>query len=170
MFEKLLVAVNGSACAQQALDLAISLARQDGAALAICCVVDPIPAMWASSSGPTAERAIERAEEDACAAAGDAIAKAEAFGLAVRRFVREGDAASEIVACASECGADAIVMGTHGWTGIKRAMMGSVAEAVLHSAPCPVIVVRERAQIPVVEEASGMAAKIAGGASRSGTP
>jgi nucleotide-binding universal stress UspA family protein len=52
-----------------------------------------------------------------------------------------GRAAPEIVAYAKKIGADLIVMGTHGRGGIEHALLGSVAERVVHHSPCPVLVV-----------------------------
>jgi nucleotide-binding universal stress UspA family protein len=54
-----------------------------------------------------------------------------------------GDPAGEIVRIAAEEGAEMIVLGTHGRTGVTRLLMGSVAEAVVRRAPCPVLVYRE---------------------------
>lgn len=54
-----------------------------------------------------------------------------------------GDPASEIVTLATEEGVDLIVMGTHGRTGLGRLLMGSVAEAVVRRAPCPVFTFKE---------------------------
>lgn len=56
--------------------------------------------------------------------------------------VREGDPAAEILDLAAREGCDLIVMGTHGRTGIRRAVLGSVAEAVSRNADCPVVTVR----------------------------
>ena len=56
--------------------------------------------------------------------------------------VREGNAAAEILALASECGCDLIVMGSHGRTGLGRLLMGSVAEHVVRKAPCAVLTVK----------------------------
>jgi nucleotide-binding universal stress UspA family protein len=58
--------------------------------------------------------------------------------------VREGVPWLEIAAAAQENDADLIILSTHGWTGLKHALMGSVAERVVRHAPCPVLVVRER--------------------------
>jgi nucleotide-binding universal stress UspA family protein len=55
-----------------------------------------------------------------------------------------GPAAASLVACAAVLDADLIVVGTHGRTGIPRAVLGSVAERVVRTAGCPVTVVRER--------------------------
>ena len=51
--------------------------------------------------------------------------------------------AEEIVAVAAELGADLVVVGTHGRSGIGRVLLGSVAESVARSAPCPVIIARD---------------------------
>jgi nucleotide-binding universal stress UspA family protein len=54
----------------------------------------------------------------------------------------EGDPAAEIIRAAQETGAELIVMGTHGRTGLQRLLMGSVAEQVLRKASCPVLTVK----------------------------
>ena len=56
-----------------------------------------------------------------------------------------GDPAGEIVRIAGEEGAEMIVLGTHGRTGVTRLLMGSVAEAIVRRSPCPVLVYRETA-------------------------
>jgi nucleotide-binding universal stress UspA family protein len=63
--------------------------------------------------------------------------------IAVERYLLVGDEAIEIVELAGQVSADMIVMGTHGRTGLKRLLMGSVAEKVSRNAPCPVVTVRE---------------------------
>jgi nucleotide-binding universal stress UspA family protein len=60
----------------------------------------------------------------------------------VRHEVAQGDAAEEIVRTAQEIDCDLIVLGTQGRTGLVRFVLGSVAEAVLRTAPCPVLTVR----------------------------
>lgn len=57
-------------------------------------------------------------------------------------MLRRGDVAGEILRAAREAACDLIVMGTHGRTGVRRILMGSVAEAVLRAAECPVLAVR----------------------------
>lgn len=59
-------------------------------------------------------------------------------------YVTTGHPAERIVALATQLDADAIVLGTHGRTGLKRIVLGSVAEEVVRRAPCTVIVVRPR--------------------------
>ena len=58
--------------------------------------------------------------------------------------LRQGRPASEIITVAKGVGCELIVMGTHGRTGLRRVLLGSVAEDVLRHAPCPVLTVRPR--------------------------
>jgi nucleotide-binding universal stress UspA family protein len=63
--------------------------------------------------------------------------------LTVMREIREGEVAGEVVDAAREAQAGLIVMASHGNSGVRRWLLGSVAEKVLNAAPCPVWVVRE---------------------------
>lgn len=66
-------------------------------------------------------------------------------GLSARPEVREGDVAAEILAAAERSGADLIVMGSRGRSGVTRAVLGSVARNVLLHAPCSVLIARHGA-------------------------
>jgi len=68
--------------------------------------------------------------------------KAPNDSVQVKRRLEKGDPATEIVGVAEEIGADLIVMGTHGRTGLSRLLMGSVAEQVMRKACCPVLTVK----------------------------
>jgi nucleotide-binding universal stress UspA family protein len=59
-----------------------------------------------------------------------------------RQYMTEGNPAEEILKYAGELGADVIAMGSHGRTGLRRLLMGSVSREVLDHAPCPVLIVR----------------------------
>jgi len=65
-----------------------------------------------------------------------------ARGIEVDEEVREGYPASVITEAAEELGADLIVIGTHGLTGIRHLLLGSIAERVIQRAPCPVLTVK----------------------------
>jgi len=67
----------------------------------------------------------------------------QAGGLTAEPGRRDGDAAAEILAAAKALSADLILIGTHGRTGLKRIVLGSVARNVLQHATCSVLVVRE---------------------------
>jgi nucleotide-binding universal stress UspA family protein len=74
----------------------------------------------------------------------------------VEYLTREGEASEEILRVAEELRCDLIVTGTHGWTGLDRALFGSVAESVLRHAHCPVVTVRT----PHVGSAVGATANV----------
>ncbi len=63
-----------------------------------------------------------------------------------------GTPAEDIVRIASEQNADLIVIGTHGRTGLKRVLMGSVAEAVMRRATCPVLTVKQSDKSPAPDQ------------------
>lgn len=121
-----------------AFGFACSLARDYGAELVIAHVAGPPVLMSANGVLPPipVESDSDRLRE-------------ELLGLTppdprvrTRRELAEGDAVHEILRLAGEAKADLIVMGTHGRSGVGRVLMGSVAEAVLRKAPCPVLTVR----------------------------
>jgi len=63
-------------------------------------------------------------------------------GHSVESVAREGYAATAIIDEASERGVDLIVIGTHGLSGLKHLLLGSIAERVVQKAPCPVLTVK----------------------------
>ena len=69
-------------------------------------------------------------------------AERESIGHISRHFTN-GSPADEIVNTAGSIGADLIVVGTHGRTGFRRAVIGSVAERVVRNAPCTVVCVKQ---------------------------
>lgn len=87
-----------------------------------------------------------------------AVWKAEAerrATTAVRTEVVAGEPASEILRHARTHGIDLVVVGTHGRTGLKHLVLGSVAERVVRQAPCPVLVVRSKEPGAIEAERSG---------------
>jgi nucleotide-binding universal stress UspA family protein len=70
--------------------------------------------------------------------------KVAAAGVLVETHLEDGSPAEVITALAESVPADLIVMGMHGWSGIPHLVLGSVAERVIRTAPCPVMTVRER--------------------------
>lgn len=145
MFHTILVAVDGSACADRALGIAIDLASHDSAHLSICTVVDPIPILGETGASSMASRALAESREDAQRLVDGALAKAQAAGVQAKGSIRFGEPAFEIGAQAAAVHADALALGTHGRSGLKRLFVGSVAEAVLRKSTIPVIIAPERA-------------------------
>jgi universal stress protein A len=139
---RILVPNDFSLHGEAAFQYAQKLARAFQASIHVLHVVDnPIAAgMW-SSEMYTAEIAglqinpVRDAEERLKGAV-------PAAAGTVSTEVRTGNPARNILEAARERGADLIVMGTHGRTGLAHVMMGSVAEQVVRLAPCPVLTLR----------------------------
>jgi nucleotide-binding universal stress UspA family protein len=146
MFTKIVVPLDGSQCAAEALDVALTLAHGRGARLAILAVVDPIVFTGSMPPSPYLDIVLADRETEARQLVDAARGKAKLDGLASTGEVRLGVPYDEILTFARRENADAIVMGTHGRTGLKRFLMGSVAERVLRTAPCPVVIVHEHSK------------------------
>jgi len=84
---------------------------------------------------------ITRRYEELIARAADSLRES---GLTAETVVRQGDPRSVIVDEARDWSADLIVVGSHGYSGIKRWLLGSVAQSVVSHAPCSVEVVRRK--------------------------
>lgn len=145
MFARILVPLDGSACADHAMDVALSLAKSEGSELVFCSVVDPIVICGTTPPSPAVDLLLTDAETEARRLVTTAQKRAHAAGLKARGETRKGVPYDEILHAVEHVKADAIVMGTHGRTGLRRLFLGSVAESVLRDASCPVIVVREKA-------------------------
>ena len=138
MFKRILVPLDGSPAAEAILPQATELARLTGAALVLFRVAlpDEFP-------GDLLTEAQHRALEDAEAYlhALKQRLKEEGFRASTVK-VRQGHPAEAIVDCAANSAIDLIAMSTHGRTGLRHIVMGSVAEKVLRAAPTPVFLVR----------------------------
>lgn len=79
--------------------------------------------------------------------------------LTLEHLTRQGHPAEEILRAIDEIGADLVVLGTHGRTGVQRLVAGSVAEAVLRRAHCPVVALRSPSHLPAKPDTPGVAAE-----------
>jgi len=137
----ILVPTDFSPTADRALDYAIALGAKLGARIHLVHVIG-IPALGVPELG----LAMASATIDALLANGqveldrivDEHRNQVSFGEAI---LRNGDARDEVLQVANELHADLIVIGTHGRRGVARALLGSVAEAIVRLAPCPVLTV-----------------------------
>lgn len=94
------------------------------------------------AAGMPVQEVDDASREQATRTAAEGARLAGAHGFAAEPAVQAGPAAAAIVETAQRRGAKAIVIGSHGRTGIRGAVMGSVSNAVIHHAPCPVLVSR----------------------------
>jgi nucleotide-binding universal stress UspA family protein len=149
-WKTLLVPHDFSPSADRALVEAAALARHHGARLVLIHITQLPPGFNASSliSDPNAEPGAEMIRVDAYAR-NNATAKLDALanplradGVAVEARASIGEIDEEILAAAKDCGADLIVMGTHGRTGLAHLFLGSMTEKVLRHATIPVLTVR----------------------------
>ncbi len=146
MTYQILVPLDGSALAEQALSCAVMLGQGLSAELVLFRAVSIPSDVQAvlEQAGPQADGVASwleaKANEYLCGVA-DWLRNA---GLRVRHVVQHGAAAEAIVDYAAQTGIRQIVMATHGYTGIKRWTHGSVAERVLQAAGAPVLLVRAR--------------------------
>ena len=145
MNEHIVVALDGSECAASALDVAIAFSQIKKSELSICSVADPRELV--GSEALLADSVAGEMRDDAVRIVDEAVAKARTAGVTAQGRVVEGDVVREILTFAEGSHAAAIVVGTHGRSGIARLLMGSVAEGVLRHATMPVLTVREPAKI-----------------------
>ena len=128
---KILLATDGSKDAQLAASTAIELANKTGSELHVVHIVDLVSSVVLD-------------EEDARELL-DALVKRleDAGSVWAQAHLGEGVPAAEIVALGEEIDAGLIVVGSRGLGGVRRALMGSVSDAVTRHAHCPVLVVRK---------------------------
>jgi universal stress protein A len=136
--KKILFPTDFSTASDAGLPQAVSLAKDTGATLVILHVQEPPLAygggeLYYGIPEPNTE-ALEKMLSEV---------KPDDPSVKFTHRMVVGDPATEIVRVAQEEQADLIVMGTHGRTGLTRLLMGSVAEAVIRRAPCPVLTYRE---------------------------
>lgn len=140
----ILVPTDLSEGADQALDYACDLARMLGAELHLLNVVG-IPALGVPELGVAlASTVIDQLVVENQTALQE-LARTRCSAARVgQMLIKAGDPRDTINQTARELGIDLIVMGTHGRRGITRALLGSVAETVVRTAPCAVLTVRLR--------------------------
>jgi nucleotide-binding universal stress UspA family protein len=143
-FTRILVPTDFSSCAEKAWGVAQRLASAVGAELTLLHVlVEAHP----FSEGPFSLDRVRELMQSVRQWADEQLEQwggsARAAGLVVRTEIRTGAAHRQIVAAARDLGADLVVIGTHGHGGLDRALLGSVADRVIRTAPCPVMAVRE---------------------------
>ena len=128
-----------------ALELACQLAKQNSATVYLLTVIGVPPA--AATALPPVPIALnpDPEFEAECLRRLEAIAREKLAGVSHEIFVASGNAAPEILNLAAERDIDLIVMGTHGRTGVKHFLLGSVAERVVRESPVPVLTIHPKA-------------------------
>jgi nucleotide-binding universal stress UspA family protein len=144
LFSKILVPIDFSSHSNLALEYACAMAQRFEAQLvmmhALVIPTYPLPEGYVVASPETVAELLHKTNQ----ALEEAKARAMAMGAKrVETLSVEGVAFTAIVQTARERGCDLIVMGTHGRTGLKHALLGSVTEKVVRKAHCAVLTVRD---------------------------
>lgn len=141
--DRILVPIDFSECSLKALRYAIPLAKEHAAAITLLYVVPKQYETYdyGGPNMPSLEAEMFVDGEKRLRAMIDSEVNGE---VPAEQLVRTGAAADEIVAAARDLPANLIVISTHGHTGLRHMLLGSVAEHVVRRAPCPVLVIREQ--------------------------
>lgn len=146
MIKRILVPVDFSEPSRRALDYAVELGRGVGAELTVLHVVEPVYyPMAGDTSGIIYDASllyeeVERGAKEQLSRIAGALRRRH---VPVNPVIRTGAAHRVIADTAKRVKSDLIVMATHGRTGLSHVLMGSVAERVVRTAPCPVLTVRQ---------------------------
>jgi nucleotide-binding universal stress UspA family protein len=136
-----------SEVSNQALTMALELAQTFGATLSLLHVIElpPFP-VQVLEPGKAGMLLLTELEQQANRELSQLPAGVEVGKVAISRYVDTGTPHRTIVETAEALKADLIVMATHGRSGLGHTFIGSVAERVVRTAPCPVLTIRPKAQ------------------------
>jgi len=135
--ERMLVAIDGSKCSEHAVDQAISLGGMCNSTIYLLSVVD-IQAEHMSD----APYLVDKLTQQAKSYLEQAQQKVEKANISCEAIIHTGSKPHEfIVKEAKDRNVDLIVLGTHGRTGVKHFLLGSVAQKVVGFAPCPIMII-----------------------------
>ncbi|MFO7926944.1 MAG: universal stress protein [Halobacteriota archaeon] len=138
MYERILLPTDGSRGNSRAVKQAIGLAAETDAELHVLFVVEDIPYAPEMMDGEVEAR-LRQIGEDAIE---DIRERADDAGVEIETAIEDGTPHRAILEYADDEGADLIVMGTHGRSGLDRYLLGSVTERVVRGAEIPVLTVR----------------------------
>jgi nucleotide-binding universal stress UspA family protein len=139
--DSILIAIDGSPSAQEAVDFGLELAADQGATVTFVLAVPAVDVVPSGGFGITASVPHDAAEEEV-APLDAARAQAEEHGVRAQTRLLKGDPVDEIVAYADTIDVDLIVVGSRGHGAFASALLGSVSRGVLREARRPVLVVR----------------------------
>ena len=142
MFNKILVATDGSQYSDKALEYAVNIAKVFGAKLYIIHVVEEDKVALASSAIPITTNIID----DLVRIGNEILSRAREYaksrGIDAEVILARGNAADKILETADKINADLIIVGSRGLKGLARFLLGSVSERVVRHSNKPVLVVK----------------------------
>jgi nucleotide-binding universal stress UspA family protein len=143
---KILLAVDDSQYSWEATRILQRQFRTENAEVRVLSVVEPISVYISADVFPHFTPQVESIEMDRQKQAMDLVTQVakdlRSAGFQATEAIDLGDAKTKIVENATDWQADLIVMGSHGWKGLSRFLLGSVSDAVARHAPCSVEIVR----------------------------
>lgn len=144
MFRRIVLPTDGSDISLAAAEPAIAMAKRFDATLEVVHVLEPYPFSGIGSARQAGFDDYMAASRQEAMLAFERIAQAAApHGVPCETLtVEDAQAARGIVKAATAAGADLIVMGSHGRSGLAKLVLGSVATKVLQSSPMPVLIVK----------------------------
>ena len=142
IMQRFLVPLDLSEPALRALDYAVELGRQLQAHLTLLYVVQSIPEVDQDASPTGLQDHLARLEAELTRDMDIHLKRVREAGLEGDLIISHGIPYLETIEVATKGGIDLIVMGSHGRTGLRHLLLGSMAERVLRLAPCPVLIVR----------------------------
>jgi nucleotide-binding universal stress UspA family protein len=142
--QPIVFATDFSPASDPAFRKATEMARKEGAELIVAHVYEPpAPLSHSGVADDLIEAELdEKIRNDVQKKLEPVLARARAEGVRVRGEILAGHTAKKLSELAVKNGAGMLVIGTHGRTGLKKLVMGSVASQVIATAPCPVLTVR----------------------------
>lgn len=149
---KILLATDGSDTARLASDFLVNFPFPDGSTVAVLTVIDMVPYLHedpgelSEEQRMTLKTAEHSRQDDSKQLITSESERLRNAGLGGAAEIRSGDPVEEIIKTAEELKVDLVVLGSHGLSGIRHFLLGSVSERVLEYAQCSVLIVKNTAR------------------------
>jgi nucleotide-binding universal stress UspA family protein len=143
---KILLAIEDSPYSQEATRILLAQFRPQDSEITVLSVVEPISVYVSADAFPHFVPQVQEIEEDRKKRANELVSRVSTAlreaAFKTSELVDFGDAKTKIIENATKWDADLIIVGSHGWKGLNRFLLGSVSDAVARHAPCSVEIVR----------------------------
>lgn len=138
-YRSILVPFDGSEFSKKAIDRACQLSKIDGSSITALYVIPRYEEMVGFFKTDSIKKSLYQEAEKII---NGAVSLASSQGITIQKEIIEGHSADKIIETTKKLQNDLIIIGSHGYTGIDRALIGSTTERVIINASCPILVVR----------------------------
>ena len=138
-FKSILLPFDGSVFSKKALSHAYALAKDEGSEVTALYVIPRYEEMIGFMKTDSIRKSLHKEAERIIELAKQSVSS---NGVTLATAIEEGNAADKIVETANRMKHDLIVMGSYGWRGVNKAILGSTTERVIMNASCPIMVVK----------------------------